>query len=234
MNNTYINTLYEEYFSLTAGRFYSDKERECLAELVLDANLVYDKSRDSVKAVLLNRELEGYRTLQDCANGLLLLVSAEAESQLIDALTAKKSVFLSKNKNELFPNRVAWLKYARTCLSTAEGLLENAAYCYACGKNKEAKEGFFRLAEAQHYFSVKAAAAICRVEGNFEAELDYLTLVERICTELYGEELSNGLKQRLACFPEDRRNEAFKNAEDVKLEFFDDNDLNRSVLGFRF
>lgn len=224
----------QSYESLTAGRFYSDCQKENLFELANRANFLERKEKEELFSCIFSPDLQFYQTITDCENGLLLEMVSQnktREAILESRLKALKSI-TSPNEDKPWANKSEWLAYANSTTGGYKQSIEKAIFKFAVGKVDEALKELEYHAKNCDLFSLKLVTAIYNQLGDGKKELYYLLLIERIVKELYFEELPSRCRARIAQLSQEGYGEVEKSANSQNLNYFNERSTSISKIGF--
>ncbi len=222
------------YESLTAGRFYSDCQKENLFELANRANFLESKEKEELFSSIFSPDLQFYQTKTDCENGLLLEMVSQnktREAILESRLKALKSI-TSPNEDKPWANKSEWLAYANSPIGGYKQSIEKAIFKFAVGKVDEALKELENHAKNYDLFSLKLVTAIYSKLGDNKNELYYLLLIERIVKELYFEELPSRCKERIAKLSKEGNGDVENAVCAQNLRYFNERSAGVSKIGF--
>lgn len=217
-----IKETIHDYEFMTAGRFYTEAQRQSIFNLVARANMLCESEEAQLKALIFSEEMEEYKTETDCANGLLMASLLKNSGYEQEILSIRKQTLESLSSKRLFDSRESWLKFIHSPKHTFLNRFEKAIYFYSVQKTEKCVEILKEYAEYFHYLSVKLMVALGRQLNSVNNEARFLVIFNRILEELLYDEVPTEYVDRLheiwAQVPE----EQIECAYNLKLTYFSD------------
>ena len=226
-------TIVHEFIKVTAGRFYSTSQLSRIASLVLGGNMLWSKKeKEEWLGILVTPELMECDDPNECGN-MKLLLSLSGEDERKQLCFEEKKDFLERTGfYRKWREKEEWVKYIRTNEEDFAHIFEKAVFCYALGNTDLALPLFSNLAENFHIFSVKALCAIYHDKKDYANELKYLTLLEKIYTELLMEDVSLHLAKRVEQLVAKGLEDVRAKALSAKVDYFEEERFGKAI-GFR-
>ena len=221
----------KDYEYITAGRFYSNAQKDILFKLVSDANMLHENEKSTLKALIFSSEIDDCKSEIDCANGLLLASVLNKSEYKQEILSNRKQTLLSLSGRRQFDSKEYWLKFIHSSAQKCN-LFEKAIYLCSVQKDAQAIEIIKDFAENCYCLFIKLAAAIFRKLRNVNGEARYLILYSRIQNDLLYEKIPSEFEDRMREISSKVPDNIINEANNIKLIYFC-GDFEQSVrIGF--
>lgn len=116
---------------ITAGRFYTDRGREALIEVIAHAMSLPAEDALSISEA----QFSQYTTLQDVSNALLLMLGHQ-HGEVGEAVLATRKNVLNTQKPFPFRDKNAWLMFILHAPGDADELAQFEAGCFQCATRR--------------------------------------------------------------------------------------------------
>ena len=217
MKNYTTESIYEKYYSVTAGRFYTPAEkRRLLALFAITCGIGSDvpelaELEETVSAV----EELGVDSLTDCNNFLLVADTLPGKRELTKAVKALKVCRerAVKANAAVYFDPIDWrISVSRAKNDDPSAKLEAAYIEYARGSEETAVEYFEDMVERSgHLTSVERIAVISYMRGDYAKALEYFLILEDVMKNILSLECGEQVALRMTLA------KAHLTAEDISL-----------------
>ena len=163
------------------------------------------------------------------SNALVMLHGKKNAEKVRELLLARKKQLLNLEANQRWRNREEWLRYLNSKVASIDRCMEKAIFMYARGEAEKAFAVFKDFADVCHVFSLKACVVLSCENGNENAELRYLTIMQRVYDKLLALPFPEEMQKRM------RELEAhgyvgIKDETDVAIDYFDESNSFKMVF----
>lgn len=237
------NEIYERYYSVVAGRFYTAEEKSRLLALFAIGYGIAEDTREFselCKTVEATERL-AIESLVDCNNFLLIADSIPGRREIVKAVRAQK-LYLEKAKAASVPvyyNLLDWrTDVFRRRNDDISAKLEAAYIDYARGAVDAAIKGFEYVAERTCELAViEHLAHIYRERGDLSSSLVKLLVLDEVVKSVIGIDSAEVVRRLIAETKEQLGEEASAlasiAASEAVKKIFSYGAVSRNTIGFR-